>query len=88
MNYNIVHGGCLTSLLAKIHPAVAAAGCDNSKDDACVTKVAEMNVRQAVREMRAKRKSPYIAAYLDDGKVGLVGALYAVATGKVTFWET
>ena len=77
--------GNLTGLLAKIHPAVAAAGCDNSKDDACVTKVAEMNVRQGVREIRAK--SPYLAKYLDDGKVGLVGALYDVATGKVTFLE-
>jgi carbonic anhydrase len=77
--------GNLTGLLAKIHPAVAAAGCHNSKDDACVTKVAEMNVRQAVREIRAK--SRYLAKYLDDGKVGLVGALYDVATGKVTFLD-
>jgi carbonic anhydrase len=75
--------GNLTGLLSKIRPAVAAAGCDNSKDDACVTKVAEMNVRQAVREIRAK--SPYLANYVDDGKVGLVGALYDVATGTVTF---
>lgn len=77
--------GNLTGLLAKIHPAVAAAGCDNSKDDACVTKVAEMNVRQAVREIRAK--SPYLGKYIEEGKVGLVGALYDVATGKVTFLE-
>ncbi len=77
--------GNLTGLLAKIRPAVAAAGCDNSKDGACVTKVAEMNVRQVVREIRAK--SPYLAEYLDAGKVGLVGALYDVATGKVTFLE-
>jgi|SRR5579862_5320507 len=77
--------GNLTGLLAKIHPAVTAAGCDNSKDDACVTKVAEMNVRQAVGEIRAK--SPYLAKYIDEGKVGLVGALYDVATGKVTFLD-
>jgi len=77
--------GNLTGLLAKIHPAVAAAGCDNSKDDTCVTKVAELNVRQAVREIRAK--SPYLAKYIEEGKVGLVGALYDVATGKVTFLE-
>src|SRR5262249_10967364 len=57
----------------------------NSKDEACVTKVVEMNVRQAMREIR--EKSPYLARYLDEGKVGLAGALYDVATGKVTFLE-
>lgn len=77
--------GNLTGLLAKIHPAVAAAHCGNSKDDACVTKVAEMNVREAMKEIRAK--SPYLRKYLDEGKVGLVGGLYDVASGQVTFLE-
>jgi carbonic anhydrase len=77
--------GNLTGLLAKIHPAVAAAGCDNSKDETCVTKVAEINVRlvmQAIRE-----KSPYLKKYLDEGKVGLVGGIYDVATGRVAFMD-
>jgi carbonic anhydrase len=77
--------GNLTGLLAKIRPAVTAAGCHDAKDEACVTKVAELNVRQAVREIR--EKSSYVRKYLDEGKVGLVGALYDVATGKVTFLE-
>ena len=80
---DVVKLGKLTGLLAKIHPAVAAAGCHSSKDDACVTKVAEMNVRQSMKEIRAR--SPYVKKYLDDGKVKLVGAMYDVATGKVTF---
>jgi carbonic anhydrase len=75
--------GNLTGLLAKIHPAVAAAGCHSSKGDACVTKVAEMNVRQSMKEIRAR--SPYSRKYLDEGKVKLVGAMYDVATGRVTF---
>ena len=75
--------GNLTGLLAKIHPAVAAAGCHSSKDGACVTKVAEMNVRQSMKEIRAR--SPYLRKYLDEGKVKLVGAMYDVATGRVTF---
>jgi len=75
--------GNLTGLLAKIHPAVAAAGCRSSKDDACVTKVAEMNVRQSMKEIRAR--SPYLRKYLDEGKAKLVGAMYDVATGRVTF---
>jgi len=78
--------GNLTGLLAKIHPAVEAAGCNDAKDEACVTKVVEKNVRQSMKEIRDR--SPYLAKYLDEGKVGLVGALYDVATGKVTFLTT
>ncbi len=77
--------GNLTGLLEKIHPAVTAAGCSNSKDEACVTKVAEMNVRGALKEIR--EKSPYLRSHLDEGSVGLVGGLYDVATGKVTFMQ-
>ena len=77
--------GNLTGLLAKIHPAVAAVNCSSSKDEACVTKVAELNVREAMKEIR--EKSPYVRKYLDEGKVGLVGGIYEVATGKVTFLE-
>jgi carbonic anhydrase len=77
--------GHLTGLLAKIHPAVEAAHCSNAKDEACVTKVAEMNVRQSMKEIR--ERSPYLAKLLDEKKVGLVGAMYDVSTGKVTFQE-
>jgi carbonic anhydrase len=77
--------GNLTGLLAKIHPAVTAANCGSSKDETCVTKVAELNVRDALKELR--EKSPYLRRYLDEGKVGLVGGIYDVATGKVTFLE-
>jgi len=77
--------GNLTGLLEKIQPAVTAAGCSNSKDEACVTKVAEMNVREAVKEIRDR--SPYLRSNIDEGRVKLVGGLYDVATGKVTFME-
>ena len=73
--------GKLTGLLAKIRPAIAAAGCSNAKDEACVTKVVEKNILQSVKEIR--ERSPYLKKYLDEGKVGLVGAIYDVATGKV-----
>jgi carbonic anhydrase len=80
-----VQMGNLTGLLAKIHPAVEAADCKDAKDDRCVTRVAEENVRLALREIR--EKSPYIAERVAAGSVGLVGAMYDVATGKVTFLE-
>jgi carbonic anhydrase len=77
--------GNLTGLLAKIKPAAAAAKCTDSHDEACVTKVAEQNVRQSVQEIRAR--SSVIASALDAGSVRLVGGMYDVATGKVTFLE-
>jgi carbonic anhydrase len=75
--------GNLTALLAKIRPAVSASGPGSSKDDAYVTKVTQANVSQAMKEIR--ENSPTIKAQLDDGTVGLVGAIYDVSTGKVTF---
>jgi carbonic anhydrase len=75
--------GNLTGLLAKIRPAVAEANCSNSKDEVCVSMVAELNVRQAMKEIR--QRSPYLKTYLDEGKIALAGAIYDVATGKVTF---
>src|SRR5438477_497379 len=75
--------GNLTELLAKIRPAVLESGPGSSKDDAYVTKVAEANVHQAMKEIR--EKSPAIKAELDAGTVGLVAAMYNVSTGKVTF---
>jgi carbonic anhydrase len=78
--------GNLTGLLAKIRPAVAAAGCHDAKDAACVNKVAEHNVALSAKQIR--EKSPYLAKHLDDGTVKLIGAMYDVATGKVTFFES
>jgi carbonic anhydrase len=75
--------GNLTELLGKIRPAVSAAGPGSAKDEAYVTKVAEANVRQAMKEIR--EKSPTIKAQLDAGTIGLVGAMYDVSTGKVMF---
>jgi carbonic anhydrase len=77
--------GNLTGLLAKIHPAVEAAECSNSKNEACVTSVAEKNVFQSMKEIRDR--SPYLATHLDEGRIELVGGMYDVATGKVTFLE-
>ena len=76
--------GNLTGLLAQIHPAVKEAGC-TAKEAGCVDKVAEKNVINSMKEIRAR--SPYVAKALDEGKVGLVGAMYDLATGKVTFLE-
>jgi carbonic anhydrase len=75
--------GNLTELLAKIKPAVTASGPGGSKDSAYVDKVAEANVRQSMKEIR--EKSPVIKEMIASGQAGLVGAMYDVRTGKVTF---
>ncbi len=79
--------GNLTALLAKIKPAVDAvpgyANARTSKNGAFVQKVIEKNVDLTVNEIRAK--SPALKAALDKGEIGLVGAMYDLATGKVTF---
>ncbi|MGH7288020.1 MAG: carbonic anhydrase family protein [Myxococcota bacterium] len=77
--------GHLTGLLEKIQPAVEAAQCTDAKQEACVNKVAEENVRHSMRQIR--ERSAYLAKYLDAGKLELVGGLYDVASGRVTFLE-
>jgi carbonic anhydrase len=76
--------GSLTELVAKIQPAVAASGSGTSKDNAYVDKVGEQNVRLAMKEIR--EKSPVIKEMLDSGAVGMVGAMYDLETGAVTFF--
>jgi len=78
--------GNLTALLAEIQPAIAAAGPPRgtSKDKAFVERVAEQNVRLAMKDIR--EKSPLVRQMLDAGTVGLVGAMYEVETGKVVFY--
>jgi len=77
--------GNLTGLLDKIHPAIEAAKCDDAKSEQCVDSVAEANVRQSMKEIRAR--SPYLGKFFDEGKLALVGGLYDVATGKVRFLD-
>ena len=75
--------GNLTELVGKIQPAIASSGPGTSKDYAYVDKVGEANVRLAMKEIRAK--SPVLKEMLDAGSVGLVGAMYDLKTGAVTF---
>jgi len=81
--------GNLTGALARIKPAVDAVPDDgsprNSRNYAFVQKVADMNVKLAVKQIR--EKSPILREMIDRGEVGLVGAMLDVKTGKVTFYD-
>ena len=79
--------GNLTQTLANIKPAVAAvSGYESdrsSKNKAFVQTVADKNVELTVQRIR--ERSPILLGMLNNGTIGLVGAMYDVSTGSVTF---
>lgn len=78
--------GNLTALLSNIQPAVAAVtGFDDdrsSKNEPFVHSVAEQNVRLSVRRVRAE--SPVLRDLETQGRIKIVGCIYAMDTGEVT----
>ncbi len=83
-----VHLGNLTSLLEKIKPAVDAVtytGDRTSKNHEFVEKVAKENVLHTMEDI--KKNSPILKDLIDNGTVLLIGAMYDIDTGKVTFYE-
>ncbi len=81
--------GLLTATLANINPAVKAVQGDytprNSQNPEFVQAVAEMNVQLTLQKLRDR--SVVLREMIDQGEVGLVGAMYDVSSGKVTFYE-
>jgi carbonic anhydrase len=81
--------GNLTALIAKIKPAVDAVPNDgkdrSSKNYAFVEQVSERNVRMTVQNIRDK--SPVLKEMEQKGEVMIVGAMYDVATGKVSWYD-
>jgi carbonic anhydrase len=52
-------------------------------DTGFVDRVAEANVRLVVRQIRDR--SPILRDMLDQGRIMLVGGMYDLSTGRVTF---
>ncbi len=79
--------GNLTGLLEKIQPAVEAVrdvhGERNSKNNEFVEAAAEANVRLTVQRMR--ELSPILRGMESEGKIGIVGCIYSLETGRVRF---
>jgi carbonic anhydrase len=79
--------GNLTQTLANIKPAVAAvSGHDadrTSGNAAFVQAVADKNVELTVQRIR--ERSPILRDMVDNGDIGLAGAMYDVHTGQVAF---
>ncbi|MEO1246912.1 MAG: carbonic anhydrase family protein [Pseudomonadota bacterium] len=79
--------GNLTHLLTEIRPAVELVQTEHPNADVCAAKhidqVSEENVRLTVRDIR--EKSEVIAGLEKEGKLKVVGAMYDITTGEVTF---
>ncbi len=83
--------GNLTGMLAKIKPAVEAVAIPkeenlrNSKNLEFVDAVSEKNVTIAIDKIR--ELSPILKEMEDNNEIDIVGAMYDINTGAVTFFE-
>jgi carbonic anhydrase len=82
--------GNLTALISKLKPAVNAViePIDtterNSSNIDFVNNVAEKNVYMTIENIR--RKSPVLKEMEDNGEIKIVGAMYDIKDGSVTFY--
>lgn len=86
-----VEMGNLTELLSKLQPAVYAESETtapderNSKNGIFVENVAKLNVKRSVKNII--ERSFILEEMLNQGEIGIVGAMYDVETGKVEFYK-
>lgn len=83
-----VEMGNITSLLSKIRPAVddeqSIKENRNSSNPDFVEKVSAINVMRSVRAIQ--ERSPILMSMIENGKIGLVGGIHDITTGKVSFF--
>lgn len=86
---NHVEMGNLTTLLNKVQPAIYKETITKENrtgsNVAFVNNVTELNVLLTIDRIR--RESPIIADLEKNGKLKIVGGMYNVENGKVTFFE-
>ncbi len=79
--------GLLTGMLSNIKPAINAVAGDHSDRSSAnadyVQEVADNNVNLNVKAIT--ERSAVLKEMADNGEITIVGAMYSVATGKVTF---
>ena len=73
--------GNITALLSKIKPAIAEV--KERDDDLEVEEVTQANVHQSIKEIRDK--SEILADLENEGKIKIVGAVYHVEDGRVSY---
>jgi carbonic anhydrase len=83
--------GNLTELLSKIQPSIYEERSfkniedRNSSNSAFVEKVATINVKRTLNSIL--ERSNIIDHLVEEKKLGIVGAMYDVDTGKVEFYD-
>jgi carbonic anhydrase len=81
--------GNLTQLLAKIHPAIDRVkdyrGERTSSNKEFLKKVTYENVRHTMEHIR--ETSPILKEMEDNGEIVIVGGVYDILTGQVTFLD-
>ncbi len=81
--------GHITTLLNKVKPAIAiekeTASERNSRNKKFVENVTVNNVTLTVKQV--KEQSPLLREMEQSGKIKIIGGLYDLDTGKVTFYE-
>jgi carbonic anhydrase len=84
-----VEMGNLTELLSKLQPAVyeekKTTTDRTSKNSAFVENVASINVGRSVKNII--ERSYILEQMIENGEIGVVGAMYDVETGKVEFYR-
>jgi carbonic anhydrase len=86
-----VEMGNLTELLAKLQPAIYQetetkdVSKRNASNPVFVENVAEINVRRTVDSVI--ERSFILEQMVEEGKIGIIGAMYDVETGKVEFYD-
>ena len=84
-----VEMGNLTELLSKIQPAVyqekETKENRTSKNGEFVENVAEINVKRSVKNII--ERSFVLEQMLEEGQIGIVGAMHDIETGKVIFYD-
>ena len=84
-----VEMGNLTELLSKLQPAVYQEKTTlenrNSKNETFVENVAEINVKRTVKSII--ERSYILEQMVENGEIGIVGAMYNIETGLVEFYN-
>ncbi|GAA4765671.1 MULTISPECIES: carbonic anhydrase family protein [Flavobacterium] len=84
-----VEMGNLTELLSKLQPAVYEEQQTkqerSSKNPEFVENVAQINVKRTVKSIL--QRSHILAEMIENGEIGIIGAMYNVETGDVEFYN-
>ncbi len=75
--------GNITAMLGKVMPAVEALGVEGEMNEEQIEKVAHLNVELSIERIR--NESEILAEMEKNGEIKIVGSMYDISNGVVTF---